>query len=146
MCCNPWGSKELDTTQQLNSNNKQLIYNVGLVSAVQQSESVIHIHISTLLQTLFPYRSLQCAEKSSLCYTVGPHQLSILYIVVCICPVLPFIPLIQLSPLVTISFTQYGNHSFIPLTLRKEKFIAMVLKEKEGNKYNSKYFIVRRKL
>ena len=42
-----------------------------------------------------------------------------------------------------------GNHKFhlfIPVTLRKEKFIAMVLKEKEGNKYNTKYFIVRRKL
>lgn len=30
--------------------------------------------------------------------------------------------------------------------LRKEEFIAVVLKRKEGNKYNSKYFIVTRKL
>ena len=53
--------------------------------------------------TLFPYRSLQSIEQSSLCYTVGSYQLSILYIVVCIyqsqspslCP--------SLSPLVTIS-------------------------------------------
>ena len=63
----------------------QLIYNVALVSAVQQSESVIHIHISTLFQILFPYRSLQSIEQSSLCYTIGSHQLSILYIVVYIC-------------------------------------------------------------
>ena len=49
-------------------------------------------------------------------------------------------PLTQLSPLVTISFTQYRNCLFILVTLRKEKFIAMVLKEKEGNKYNSKHF------
>ena len=33
----------------------------------------------------FPFRSPQSTEQSSLCYTVGSHQLSILYIVVCIC-------------------------------------------------------------
>ena len=48
----------------------QLIYNVVLVSAVQQSESVIHI--STLFQILFSRRSLQSIEQSSLCYRVGP--------------------------------------------------------------------------
>ena len=53
-------------------------------------------------------------------------------------------PLTQLSPLVTISFTQYRNCLFILVTLRKEKFIAMVLKEKEGNKYNSKHFSQRK--
>ena len=63
----------------------QLIYNVVLLLGVQQSESVIHIHISTLFQILFPYRPLQSTEQSSLCYTVGPYQLSILHIVVCIC-------------------------------------------------------------
>ena len=50
----------------------QLIHNV-LVSDVQQSESDIHIHISTLFQILFPYRPLQSIEKSSLHYTVGPY-------------------------------------------------------------------------
>ena len=34
-----------------------LIYNAVLVSVVYQSESMIHIHVSTLLQILFPYRS-----------------------------------------------------------------------------------------
>ena len=63
----------------------QLIFDVVLVSAVQQSESVIHTYISTLFQILFPYRPLQSIEQSSLCYTVGPYQLSILYLVVCIC-------------------------------------------------------------
>ena len=48
-----------------------MIQNVVLVSAVQQGESVIHIHISTLLKIL--YRSLHSIEKSSLCYTVGPY-------------------------------------------------------------------------
>ena len=54
------------------------------VSVVQQSDSVIHIHISTLVQILFPYRPLQNIEQSSLCYTVGPYQLVVLYIVVCV--------------------------------------------------------------
>ena len=40
----------------------QLIYNVVLVLGVQQSGSVIHIHISILFQFLFPYRLLQNTE------------------------------------------------------------------------------------
>ena len=35
---------------------KEYTYNVVLVSGVQQSESVIHIHISILFQILLPYR------------------------------------------------------------------------------------------
>ena len=58
----------------------QLIYNVALVSAVQQSESVIHIHISTLFQILFPYRSLQSIEQSSLSYTEGSFFFPSLFI------------------------------------------------------------------
>ena len=41
-----------------------------LVSGVQQSDSVIHIHISILFQILFPYRLSQIIEQRSLCYTV----------------------------------------------------------------------------
>ena len=63
----------------------QLLYNIVLVSTVQQSESAICIHISTLFQIPFPYRSLQSIEQSSLCYTAGSYQLSILRIVVYIC-------------------------------------------------------------
>ena len=40
----------------------QLIYNVVLASGVQQSDPVIHIHISILFQILFPYRLLQNIE------------------------------------------------------------------------------------
>ena len=36
----------------------QLINNVVLVSGVQQSDSVIHIHVSILFQILFPLRLL----------------------------------------------------------------------------------------
>ena len=61
----------------------QLIYNVGLVSDVQQSDSVIHVYI--LFQIHFPYRFLQNTERSSLGYTVRPCWLSILYSVVCVC-------------------------------------------------------------
>ena len=43
----------------------QLIYNV-LVSGIQQSESVIYVHVSTLFKILFPQRTLQSVEQSSL--------------------------------------------------------------------------------
>ena len=46
-----------EATQQ-----QQLINNIVLVSTVQQSESVIHIHISTLFLDSFPYRPLQNIE------------------------------------------------------------------------------------
>ena len=62
-----------------------MINNVVLVSGVQQSDSVIHIHVSLLFQILFTCRLLQNIEQSSLCYTVDPCWLSILNIVVCVC-------------------------------------------------------------
>ena len=60
-----------------------MINNVVLVSGVQQSDSVIHIHVSILFQILFPFRLSDNIEQSSLCYTVGPCWLSILNIAVC---------------------------------------------------------------
>ena len=59
-----------------------MIYNVVLVSGVQQSDSVIHIHI--LFHVVFRYGLSQDTEYSSLCYTGGPCFLSILYIIVLI--------------------------------------------------------------
>jgi len=38
-----------------------------------------HTHIYILFQILFHYRLLQDTEYSSLCYTVGPYCLSILF-------------------------------------------------------------------
>ena len=55
-----------------------LIYNVVLASGVQQSDSLMHISI--LFQILFPFRLLQNIKQRSLCYTVGPCWLTILYI------------------------------------------------------------------
>ena len=54
-----------------------------LVSGVQQSDSVIHIHVSILFQILVPFRLLQSIEQMSLCCTVGPCWLSILNITEC---------------------------------------------------------------
>ena len=62
-----------------------MINNVVLVSGVQQSDSVIRIHVSTLFQVLSPFRLSQNIEQSSLCYTVGPCWLSILNTAVCTC-------------------------------------------------------------
>ena len=76
-----------------------------LVSDVQQSDSVIHIHVSILFQILFPFRLLYKIEQSSLCYIVSPYWLSILNIaVVHVNPKLPVYPSPHLSPLVTLKF------------------------------------------
>ena len=48
------------------------------------SDSIIHIRISIILLIIFLYLLLQNIEYSSLCYTVGPHWLSILDIAVSI--------------------------------------------------------------
>ena len=56
-----------------------LIYNAVLVSDIQRRDFIIYIHVS-ILQNLVPYRSLQNTEWSSLCCTVGPCRVSILYI------------------------------------------------------------------
>ena len=61
----------------------ELIDNVVLVSGVQQSDSVIHIHVSILFQIIFPLRLLQNIEQSSLCSTGGPCCVSTLNTAVC---------------------------------------------------------------
>ena len=42
-----------------------------------------HIYVYIFFQVLFDYRFLEDIEYSSLCYTIGPCCLTILYIVVC---------------------------------------------------------------
>ena len=60
-----------------------MIYNIVLVSGVQQSDSVTHIFtyicVDILFQILFPYKLLQNIEYSSLYNTVGLCWLPILY-------------------------------------------------------------------
>ena len=56
-----------------------MISNVVTVSGVQTSDSVIHIYVS-VYQILFPFRLLHNIEQSSLCYTVGPCCLFILFL------------------------------------------------------------------
>ena len=83
-----------------------MINNVVLVSGVQQSDSVIHIHVSILFQVLFLFKLLQSVEQSSLGYTVGPCWLSILSIEVCTCQSqTPNLSPLTLPP---------GNHKFLP--------------------------------
>ena len=45
------------------------MYDIALVSGVQQSDSVMYTHI--LFQIIFHYRLLQDIEYISLCHTVG---------------------------------------------------------------------------
>ena len=79
--------------------------NFVLVSGIQQSDSVIHIHASILFQILFPFRLLQNIEQSSLCYTVGLCWLSIINIAVCTCQ--SQTPNLSLRPTIP-----PGNHKF----------------------------------
>ena len=53
-----------------------------LISSIQQSDSVIHIHVSIPFQIVFQFRLLQNIGQSSLCYTVDPCWLSIFNIAV----------------------------------------------------------------
>ena len=75
-----------------------LLYNVVFVSTIQESESVMRIHISPLFWISFPLRSPQSLP----CATVSSHQLSILSIyivsVVCICRLSVFLLAIKLPP------------------------------------------------
>ena len=81
-----------------------MIYNVVLILGVQQSDSVqLYIYLYPYLY-LYLYRLLQNIEYSSLCYTVGPCWLSILYIVMYVNHQILIYP----SP----SF-HLGNHKFV---------------------------------
>ena len=52
-----------------------LFNNVVLVSGIQQSDSAIYIHASTLFQIIFPFRLLQNIEQH-FCAILGPCWLS----------------------------------------------------------------------
>ena len=54
-----------------------------LVSGVQQSDSVILIHVSLLFQIPFPFRLLQNIEQPSPCCTVGACWSCVLNIAAC---------------------------------------------------------------
>ena len=69
----------------------------------------LYIYIYIFFQILFHYRFLQDTEYSSLCYTVGPCCLSILWIVVCVCE--SQAP--SLSPTTHTSTIPVGNHKFV---------------------------------
>ena len=58
-----------------------IVNNVVLASSIQQSDSVIYIHVS--ISNSFPIWLLQNIKQCSLCYTVGPLWLPNLDIAVC---------------------------------------------------------------
>ena len=74
------------------------------VSAVQQSDSVIHTY-AFFFHILFHYGLSHDIEYSSLCYTVGPCCLSTLNVTVCIYQ--PQTPSPSLSP------PPLGNHKSV---------------------------------
>ena len=47
------------------------MYNVVLISSIQQNDSVTHTHVAVLFTILFPLKVLKNIEQSSLCYTVA---------------------------------------------------------------------------
>ena len=55
-----------------------MLYKVFLVSAVQYSETAVHIQISPFFWISFPFRSPRSPEQGSLCSTAGSHPSSIL--------------------------------------------------------------------
>ena len=59
----------------------ELIYNVLLISAVHQSDSVLHI---ILFYIILQHVLSQETAYSSLCYTVALYCFSILSVIVCI--------------------------------------------------------------
>ena len=93
------------TSHCLNFNGLLLTNNVVLVSGVQQSELVIHIHICSLFRIIFPYRLLQDIEQISLFYTIDPISY-LFYMQQCVC-VNPKL-LIYFFP----SCLYFGNHKF----------------------------------
>ena len=96
----------------------ELIYNVVLVSGIQQSESVTHI--STLFKILFPYRSLEYRVEFPVLYS---RFLLVIYIIYS--SVYMSIPISQfiLIPLVTVGMFS----TFVTLFLSFKYFLRPFL-------------------
>ena len=74
---------------------------------VQQGDSVMHSYISTLFQILFPYRSLQSIEQSSLCcMQYYSYCISYLFYIQYCVYVNPNLPIYHSLPFPS------GNHKF----------------------------------
>ena len=93
-----------------------------LVSAVQQTESTMHIHISPLFWISFPFMSPQITEQSSLCYTVSPYQSFIIYVVVCIGQSQSLNPLHSLPP-----WYPFVLYICVSISFLSNKFIYMII-------------------
>ena len=110
------GVAKSDTTEQLNWT--KLLYNVVVVSAVQQYESALGIHIpppSHAHPQSQPSRSSQSIELNSLCYAAASHLLSMLQLIVyiCQCYSCQFFPRSS-SPTVSLSLFSMSVSLFLP--------------------------------
>ena len=101
--------------------NNSLLLEGGLLQRISKSFFFLLIEIDSqcyvsfkctaqwllyiLFQILFHYRLLQNIEFGSLCYTIGPCWLFILYIIMCIIYQLPNLSLPSPFP--------FGNHKFV---------------------------------
>ena len=77
-----------------------------MISTVQQSDSVVHIHTSIRFQILFPHRLSQNIGWHSLCCIAGPHWPITPDTIVSICQTLTPNP--SLPPPVL-----FGNHKLV---------------------------------
>ena len=90
------------------------------ISAVQQSDSVIHTYI--LFHILFHYDLLQDTEYSSLCYTVGPCCLSKAFLSV------------QFSGVKYIHMVVQPRHHFVPVQPSESSLASNFAPFKERNR------------
>ena len=94
-----------------------VFYNVVLVSGVQQSESVIHIHISTVFYILFPYRPLEYWVEFPVLYIRSLLVICFIYCSVYMSiPISHFVPLPHLPP---------GNPSYALWVFKKTMWIFL---------------------
>ena len=115
-----------------------LIYNVVLVSAIQQSKLVTHTHISTLFQILFPPGPLQSFERSfPVLYfrslLVNYFIYSGVYISI---PISHYIPPSTPFPLITINVLSISNLISSCFTYTSNMFSYVSSKDSEYQKHH----------
>ena len=124
--CSLWGGKELDTTERLMLYKDAATSQCVVASAIQQSESATHLHISPLPWISFPIRTPQCVvEFPVLC---SRCSLVVCFIWVWICQSQsPSSPHPLLSPLCIHVFVLYISVSISSLLIRSSAPFSQIL-------------------